>query len=151
MYPSKENKRASLKKHKNFKLKPVLSWKTRIFDIKQLKADTPVGYGCTYRTTKNTKMALIPVGYYEGLDRGLSNNGWVIIKNQKCPIIANVCMNITMINVSKIKDVKIGDEVILMGQSKNNCVFADDIANTLGTINYEITTRLNDNILRILK
>ncbi len=149
LWPSIENKKFVHKKYPNFQLKPVLSWKTKIFQIKILAPDTPVGYGCSYRTTTTVKMALIPVGYFEGLDRGFSNQGLVLIANKLCPIIGRVCMNITMIDVSKLKKVQVGDEVTLIGGS-NKLIKADNLALKIDTINYELVSRLNSEIYRKL-
>ena len=150
LWPSKENKKVIEKKYPQFKLKPVLSWKTKLFQIKELKADVPVGYGCTYRTTKKTIMGLIPVGYAEGLDRKFSNKGYVLVKGRKCPIIGTICMNVTMIDISRIKGVKVGDEVVLIGESGDQEIKADDLALEINTINYELVTRLNSEIFRKL-
>jgi len=150
LWPSKENKKVINRKYPNFNLKPVLSWKTKLFQIKELKPDVPVGYGCTYRTTKNITMGLIPVGYYEGLDRKFSNQGYALIRGHKCPIIGTICMNITMLNISKVKGVGVGEEVILIGRSGKKEIKADEIARDINTINYELVTRLNSDIYRKL-
>ena len=150
LWPSKENKNTINRKYPQFNLQPVLSWKTKLFQIKKLKPDVPVGYGCAYRTTKNITMGLIPVGYYEGLDRKFSNKGHVLIKGQKCPIIGTICMNITIINISKVSKAKVGDEVVLIGKSGNKEIKADNLATEINTINYELVARLNPEIYRKL-
>ncbi len=150
LYASKENETAVSKKMKFFKLKPVLSWKTKIFQIKKIKADTLVGYGCAYRTTKSIKMGLIPVGYFEGLDRRFSNNGNVLVAGKLCRIIGRICMNITMIDISNIKNAQIGDEVVLIGQQLGRELKVDNMAEDIGTINYEFVARLNSCIPRKL-
>lgn len=150
LWPSQENKKTINRKYPEFKLKPALSWKTKLFQVKKLKADVPVGYGCTYRTTKNITMGLIPVGYFEGLDRGFSNKGYVLVKGQRCPIIGTICMNITMIDISKVKNTKVGENVTLIGKSGKREIKADDLALDINTINYELVTRLNSEIFRKL-
>ncbi len=150
LWPSKENQRMTNKKYPQFNLKPVLSWKTKLFQIKKLKPDSPVGYGCTYRTTKNITMGLIPVGYYEGLDRKFSNKGYVLVKGHKCPIIGIICMNITMIDISKVSKPRVGEEVVLIGKSGKQEIKADSLAADINTINYELVTRLNSEIYRKL-
>jgi alanine racemase len=150
LWPSPENKKLISRKYPQFNLKPVLSWKTRMFQIKKLKADVPVGYGCTYRTTKNISMGLIPVGYFEGLDRKFSNQGYVLVKGQKCPIIGTICMNITMIDVSKVKNLRAEDGVVLIGKSGSKEIKIDNLALEIDTINYELVTRLNPEISRKL-
>ena len=150
LWPSKENKKVINKKYPQFNLKPVLSWKTKLFQIKKLKANMPVGYGCTYRTTKSITMGLIPVGYFEGLDRKFSNKGYALIKGQKCPIIGAICMNIAMLDISKVKGAKVGEDVTLIGKSGKKEIKADDLALEINTINYELVTRLNPEIQRKL-
>jgi alanine racemase len=150
LWPSKENQRMTNKKYPQFNLKPVLSWKTKLFQIKKLKPDSPVGYGCTYRTTKNITMGLIPIGYYEGLDRKFSNKGYVLVKGHKCPIIGTICMNITMIDISKVSKPRVGEEVVLIGKSGKQEIKADSLAADINTINYELVTRLNSEIYRKL-
>lgn len=151
LWPSEENKNFIQKKYPWFDLRPVLSWKTKLFQIKRVEADTPVGYGCTYKTKRATKIGLIPVGYFEGLDRGFSNNGYVLVGGKKCPIIGRVCMNITIIDLNNAKNVIVGDEVVLIGKQLKNHISAEELASRIDTINYEITTRLNSQILRVEK
>ncbi|MCD4705421.1 hypothetical protein K8R66_05090 [bacterium] len=117
--------------------------------MKNLAPDVPVGYGCSYRTKKRIKMALIPVGYFEGLDRKFSNNGLVLVDGKFCPIIGQICMNITMLDISKTK-AKVGDEVVLIGKQGKNILKVEDLAERVDTINYEITTRLMSYIPRKL-
>ncbi len=151
LWPSFENKNLIKKQYSWFDLRPVLSWKTKLFQIKRVGADTPVGYGCTYRTKRATKIGLIPVGYFEGLDRGFSNNGYVLVGGKKCSIIGRVCMNITIIDLNSVKNAVVGDDVVLIGKQLKNYISAEELADRIGTINYEITTRLNSNTLRVIK
>jgi len=132
-------KRIALRQYPWLKLKSALTWKTRIIQVKDIPAGTKVGYGCTHTTKKKTKMAVLGVGYWEGYDRHLSNAGEVIIKNKKRPVIGRVCMNLTMVDVSQVKGVKAGDEVVLLGQGMT----AEEMAEKIGTINYEVITRIN--------
>lgn len=149
LWASEENKKFINKKDKNFNLKPVLSWKTRLFQIKDLEADMPVGYGCTYRTTNKTKMGLIPIGYFEGLDRRFSNNGEVLIGGKVCKIIGRICMNIAMIDITGVK-AKVGDEVVVIGKQGKNILDAEYLSKKIDTINYELVTRLNSEIPRVI-
>ncbi len=127
-------------------LKPVLSWYTKIIQIRNLRAGTFVGYGKTYRTKRETKLAVLPVGYYEGYDRGFSNNSFVAINGKRCRVLGRICMNLMMVDVTDIK-AKVGDRVELIGKT----ITADELAKRIGTINYEIVTRINSQIPRILK
>jgi len=149
LWPSPLAKRIALRQYPWLKLKPALTWKTRIIQVKDIPAGTKVGYGCTHTTKKKTKMAVLGVGYWEGYDRHLSNppstsfrragKGQVVIKNKKCPVIGRVCMNLFMVDVSQVKGVKAGDEVVLLGEE----VSAEEIAEKIGTINYEVITQIN--------
>ena len=129
---------------------PVLSWKTRVTQIKKIERDSYVGYGCTYRTTAATKMAIIPIGYADGYDRALSNTAYVLVRGQRAPVRGRVCMNLTMIDVTNIKGVRLGDEVTLIGHDGDETLTAEQLADWSGTINYEILARLSPLIPRIV-
>ncbi|MGH8014680.1 MAG: alanine racemase, partial [Candidatus Zixiibacteriota bacterium] len=110
---------------KNNHFQPVLCWKTRITQLKDVKTDEFIGYGCTYRTTKPTKLAILPIGYYDGYSRALSNTAYVLIRGRRAPVRGRVCMNLTMVDVTDIKGVKLGDEVTLIGSAKGDAVTAE--------------------------
>jgi len=131
-------------------LKPVLSWKTHIAQVKILPARSTVGYGLTYKTKKKTKIAVIPQGYADGLDRGLSNKGEVLICGTKCKILGRVAMNMFVIDVNHLPNVKAEDEVVILGHQKNEMISAEEIAENIGTINYEIVARLSSLLPRII-
>lgn len=128
---------------KNIELHPVLSWKTRIAQIKDVPPGATVGYDCTFTANRPLRIAVIPVGYYDGYDRGLANKGEVLIRGRKCPVIGIVCMNMMMVDVSAVPSVALDDVVTLIGRDGMNAITADDIAATIGTINYEVVTRIN--------
>ena len=129
---------------------PVLSWKTRVAQIKELPPDSFVGYGCTYRTTSKTKLAVLPVGYFDGYERALSNQAHVLIKGKRAPVRGRVCMNILMVDISDIPRVKVGDEVILLGKTKFENLSADRLADWANSINYEILSGLAAQTCRIV-
>ncbi|EPG65901.1 alanine racemase [Leptospira wolffii] len=131
---------------KDFRLSPVLAWKTRIVHLKDLPEDSYVGYGSTYQTSAPTKVAVVPVGYYEGLDRKLSNNGVMLVRGKKAKILGRICMNMTMLDVTHIHGVEIGDTVTVIGKDGEEEVSADDHANWTYTINYEVTTRISESV-----
>lgn len=131
-YPSNEVNKKVLD------LKPVLSWKSRILYLKEVEANEYIGYNQNFKTTKKTKIATIPVGYADGYSRGLSNKGKVIINGTLAPILGNVCMDQIMVDVSEVKNVATGDEVILLGSDGDVKFDAEDIANILNTISYEV-------------
>ena len=131
-YPSNEVNKNDIN------IKPVLTWKTRVVHIKEVDENEYIGYGKTYKTSKKTVIATLPVGYADGYSRGLSNKGSVIIKGKLAPIIGNVCMDQFMIDVTNIEGVETGDEVILLGSYGDIKFDADDMANILDTISYEV-------------
>jgi alanine racemase len=147
MWPSEHIK--YLYKNK-IELKPVLSWKTKIAQIKTLPAGSTIGYGLTYMTYVPTKIAIIPQGYADGLDRGLSNKGEVLIKGTRCKILGRVAMNMFVVNVSHLKNVKAEDEVVLLGKQGSQEISTEEIAEKIDTINYEITTRISSLLPRIV-
>jgi alanine racemase len=124
-------------------LRPVLTWKTSIAQIKVLREGSFVGYGCTYRTTRRTTMAVLPIGYADGYDRSLGNNAYVLVQGKRAPVIGRVCMNLTMIDITDIEGVALEDEVTLLGRSGNETISAETMASWAGTINYEIVTRIS--------
>ncbi len=124
---------------------PVLSWKTRIGHIKTVAKGESIGYGCTYKTKRETKIAVLPIGYFDGYDRGLSNKGHVMIHDLPAPVRGRICMNMCMVDVTDIPHVRNEDPVTLIGEGMT----ADEMAQNAGTINYEITTRIREGIPRI--
>ncbi len=151
LWPSRQAKRMTEKRYKNFKLKPALTWKTKVIKIKEVTKGASVGYGCTYKAENKMKIAVLPVGYWDGYDRHLSNKGEVIIENKKCPVIGRVCMNLVMIDVTKVKNVKVGSVVVLLGKQGKAEITAEEIAKKIGTINYEVVTRINSVLPRKFK
>ena len=147
MWPSENIK----KMYKNkIKLKPALSWKTKIAQVKILPKGSTVGYGLTHITKKKTKIAVIPQGYADGFDRGLSNKGEVLIGGARCKIIGRVSMNMFTVDVSHLSNAKIEDEVIIIGMQGRERITAEDIAKKIGTINYEIITRISPLLSRVM-
>ncbi len=142
---------ASLKTRLCAKLKPALSWYTTIIQLKTVPTGTRISYGGTYTVKKPTKIATIPVGYWDGYDRAaFGNKAYVLVRGKRCPVRGRICMNITMIDVSAVKNVQVGDTVALIGTQKNHSVTVDELAELAGTINYEIVTRINPLIPRKL-
>jgi alanine racemase len=129
-------------------LRPVLSWKTRIAQIKTVKEGSYIGYGCTYKTTRETRLGVLPVGYADGYDRKMGNTAYVLVKGRRAPVIGRVCMNLCMIDVTDIPGVKLEDEVVLLGKSGPEAITAETMAGWASTINYEIVTRINPSLER---
>jgi len=135
----------------DFTLKPALSWKAKIVYIKEVPPGTGISYGATYITEDKAKIATIPMGYADGYSRLLSNKGEVLINGQRAPIRGRVCMDQFMVDVTHIDDVKVGDEVILIGKQGNAEFSATEMADIIGTINYEITCDITKRVPRIYK
>lgn len=137
------------KKYTWFSLLPALSWKTRIIQVKDVAKGSFVSYGKTFEVDKDMKLAVLPVGYWDGLGRKLSNNGDVLIDGARCRVRGRVCMNHTIVDVTELNDVQVGDEVVLLGKSGNDEITADELTGRIGTINYGIVTRINPLLKRI--
>ena len=135
---------------KAFKLKPVLTWKTRITFLKRVPSGFSVSYGRTFVTTKESVIATIPVGYADGFRRILSSKGDVLVRGKRCPVIGRVTMDMTMIDVTGIKGVSLGDEVVLIGAQGKEKITADEIAKIEDTINYEVTCAISSRVPRII-
>lgn len=148
LWPSQTTQKKAL--ISQFSLQALMSWKTKIIQIKKLKAGDTIGYNRTYKCLRDCQIAVLPIGYNEGYPRLLSNNGEVLIQGRLCPIRGNVCMNLTMVELPDDLDAKVGEIVVLLGSDGNKNISADDIANKCQSINYEIVTRINPNLDRIL-
>jgi alanine racemase len=146
LWPSPETRQSADEAGLNLTLKPVMAWKTRIAQVKPVKRGAPISYGLTERMTKDGKVAVLGVGYWDGFDRGLSSVGEVMIRGCRARIIGRVCMNMCMADVSQISGVKAEDEVTLIGPTLS----ADELALKIGTINYEAVTRVNPTLPRVV-
>jgi len=150
MWPSTATFITALTTHRaKVDLRPALTWKTRIAQLKRAAPGETVGYGRTYQVTHDTRLAVLPVGYYDGYDRGLSNYAWTLVRGHRAPVRGRICMNMTMIDVTDVPDVREGDEVVLLGTQGAERVKAEQVAEWTGTINYEVTTRIGGHIPRI--
>ncbi|SFM51550.1 alanine racemase [Thermodesulforhabdus norvegica] len=133
-------------------LKPVMSFKSRILQVKDIPAGHSVGYGRTFIAPRAMRIAVVSAGYGDGYFRCLSNKAEVIIRGVRCPIVGRVSMNLLTVDVSHVPDVVPDDEVVLLGSQGHECIGADELAEKAGTISYEIYCRLGANPLkRIVK
>lgn len=148
MWPSNETFVSSKLENTAIELKPALSWKTRIAQIKTAPEGASVGYGCTYKTTQKTALAVLPVGYYDNYSRLFSNTSYVLVRGKRAPVRGRIFMNMTVIDITHIPEAKLEDEVVLLGKQGNEAVTAEQLATWSSTINYEVTTRINENIER---
>ncbi|MBI3952533.1 MAG: alanine racemase [Candidatus Doudnabacteria bacterium] len=138
------------KRNPDFSLKPVMAWKAKILAVKDLPGGAYVGYGRTYKTARKTKLAILPVGYFEGYDRRLSNLAEVLVGGKRCKIRGRVYMNLVSADVTDVPNVKSGDEAVLIGKQGRQEILPDELGLIAGTINYEIMTRINPLLPRIL-
>lgn len=130
-------------------LRPALSWRARITQVKTVPAGAWIGYGRTYRCTHATRIAIVPVGYHEGYDRRLSNLAHALVGGVRAPVRGRVCMNMAMIDVSDVPTVEVGQVVTLLGRDGEERVSAEDLARWCGTINYEIVSRIHPIVPRV--
>ena len=144
VYPKKNFK-------KQFKLKPVMNLKTKIVHLKDTPAGRSISYGRTYITQKATKIATIPIGYADGYGRILSNKAEALINGQYVKVVGMVTMDQTILDVGHIPDVKVGDEVILIGRQGDAEIHIEKVAKLAGTIPYEILSQITDRVPRIYK
>lgn len=153
LWPSKETYLSFKLKHGGDGedlLKPVMTWKTRVCQIKRVPKDSFIGYGLTFKATHDMTIAVLPVGYYDGIDRGQSNIASVLIKGKRAQIRGRVCMNLTMVDITDIPGVKLEEEVVILGKMGDEEVSADHLASHIGSINYEVVTRIAQDIPRAL-
>ena len=148
LWPSEEIKKSF--DHSDF-LSPVLEFKTQIVQTKKVSEGEKIGYGCSFEAKNYMKIAIIPIGYYDGFDRELSNRGAVLISGIKCPVVGRVCMSMSIIDISKLisQNSKVGDEVVIIGKQGNAEITVDDLTEKLNTNNYEIVTRLPAHLPRV--
>ncbi len=148
LWPSNEVEESS---SNMVKLTPVLSWKASITQVKNIKKGDTVAYDATFTATKDMKIGIVSVGYWDGIPRSLSNNGYMLVKGVKCKILGRVMMNMCVIDLSSVKSVKSGDTAAIIGQSQGLSISTEEFASLAGTINYEVITRINPSIKRIAK
>lgn len=130
-------------------LRPVMELKSRVIHVKTLEAGRSISYGGLYTTAKEQIIATVPVGYGDGYPRSLSNKGWVLIHGQKAPICGRVCMDQFMVDVTKIADVAVGDEVTLIGKDGSQCLTMEELGDLSGRFNYEFACDLGKRIPRV--
>jgi len=123
-------------------LMPAMRVRTKILCIRSLSPDSPVSYGRTFVTKRKSTIGVIPLGYADGYNRLFSNNGVVLVRGNRVPVVGRVCMDLTMVDLTEIRDAKEGDEVIVLGQQGNETITAYELAQKAQTIPYEILTSL---------
>lgn len=146
LYPSFPLERT----HRHLDLRPAMRWVSHLAQVKTLPARHPVGYGLTYVTSRETRIGIVPQGYSDGYDRGLSNSGEVLVRGIRCPVIGRIAMNMFAIDLSDVPNAQPEEEVVLLGAQGTERITAEELAVRLGTINYEVVTRVSPLLPRIL-
>ncbi len=132
-------------------LQPVLQWKARLVQVKEMPPGSFISYGRTYETSREQKLALLPLGYADGFNRLLSNKGEVLIRGQRVPVRGRVCMDQVVVDVSAVPGAEIGDEVVIIGKLGQQEITVDEIAGKINTINYEVVCMINKRVPRFLQ
>ncbi len=142
LYPNEEARRI-------ISLKPVLSWKAKVSLVKEVLPGEGVSYCHTFIARRPTRLALVPVGYADGLKRALSNRGEFLIKGKRVPLAGRVCMDQVMVDVTEAGEVRPGEEVVIIGKQGKEEITAESIAEKLETINYEIVSTIGPRVRRV--
>lgn len=140
LWPSSETRKSLEKK---IILKPVMTWKTLIAEVKWVEKGECVGYDYTEQLARKTRLAVLPIGYWHGYWRAFSSKAFVLVKGQKARVVGRVSMDMIVVDVTDIKNVGVGNEVVLLGNQGKQFVTADSLAVLADTTNYEIVTRIN--------
>ncbi|HEX9758761.1 MAG TPA: alanine racemase [Nitrospiria bacterium] len=133
----------------NHGLMPVMSLKTKIIHLKKVPPRTPIGYGRTWKTKRESLIATLPIGYADGYPRLLSNRGSVLMRGKKYPIVGRICMDLLMVDVTGMERPEIGETVVLIGEEEGKKITADEIGMWAETISYEILCGVNRRIPRV--
>jgi alanine racemase len=149
-FPSNEVLVRYLTKHKTQEnpLKRVISWKTCVMDVKEVKAGEFIGYGTSFFTNSKTKIAILPIGYAHGFARSLSNQGKVLIRGKRFDVIGVINMNMTVIDITECENIEKGEEVVIIGRQGDLEISVASFGNFSNMVNYELLTRLPSNITR---
>lgn len=150
IWPSESISDTIRKQNISCDLRSVLKWKTRIAQIKSVPTGTPIGYGLTERVKQRSRIAIIPVGYWDGYDRHLSSVGEVLVAGHRCKVMGRICMNMTMIDVSAVPNVEKEQIVTLLGIDGRHEISAFELAKKIQTIPYEVVTRINPQLPRVI-
>lgn len=144
LYPSQQVDRDKIH------LKPAMTLKANVILVKDVEQDTFISYGRTFRTSRLSRIATIPIGYADGYTRLLSNKGKVLVNGEFAPIVGRICMDQCMIDVTDLKqEVHVGDEVVIFGSQNGACISVDEVAADIGTINYEVVCIIGKRIPRV--
>lgn len=132
----------------DFRLQPALTWKSVLTQVKAVAAGAYVGYGCTERLERDTRLAVVPVGYADGYRRSLSSRAHVLVDGRRCPVRGRVCMNLIIVDVGHVPGAALDREVVLLGQQGDEEITAEQMADWASTINYEILAGIHPDLER---
>jgi alanine racemase len=149
IWPSRETQLAARERGRQISLNPALTWKTRVAQVKTVEAGSYIGYGLTYQANRRMKIAVLPIGYFDGYDRKLSNCGRALVGGRPAPVVGRVMMNMTALDITDV-DAKEDDEVVLIGRQAKAEIRVEEVAEKSGTIAYEVLSRINPIIPRVL-
>jgi len=151
-WPSRETQLSWILDHgrDGVRLEPVLTWVAQVGQVKEVPPGATVGYGRTWEALRTTRLAVLPVGYSDGYPRALGNRATVLIRGERARVVGRVCMNITMVDVTDIEGVEVGDDVVLLGKQGGFAVTAEELGALAGTINYELLARLAPHVPRVV-
>ena len=130
-------------------LRPAMRWRTQVLRLRTLQPGESAGYGRSFRATRETRLATLPIGYGDGLLRSASNRGHVLIHGVRCPIVGNIAMDLTTVDASDLANVAVGDEVLLLGTQEGESLDARDLAEAARTIPYEVLTNVSRRVPRV--
>ena len=132
-------------------LKPVMTLKTSIVQLKSLPLGSPVSYSRTFYTARESRIAVLAIGYGDGYHYRLSNKGKVLVKGREAPVVGSVCMDLTMVDVTEIPEAREGDEAILFGYQEGSRIPVEEVAEWVGTIPYEVLCGISSRVPRRYK
>jgi alanine racemase len=130
-------------------LQPVLTWKTRVVSLRTIEPGENAGYCATFRAKRKSRLALLPAGYADGFNRLLSNRGEVLVRGHRAPIVGRISMDLTIIDVTDVDAVELGDEVALLGKQGEERITAYELADHVGTIPYEVLCSISARVPRV--
>ena len=145
IWPSPETEAAA---NGMLELEPALSWTSELVVIREVEAGRSIGYGCTFRTARPSRIGVVPIGYAEGVPRALSNRGAMLVNGRRAPIVGRVCMNMTFLDVTDVPQAQPGSRVTLVGRDGTTSISANEFGEWADTIGYEIVARLPEAIPR---
>jgi alanine racemase len=130
-------------------LKPVMAWKTQIISLKKFPKGSPISYSATFKTTRESWIGVIATGYADGYSRLFSNRGEALVKGKRVPVVGRVCMDLTMLDLTDVVPVSLEEEVVLLGSQGTERISAEEMAEKIGTISYEIFCSISSRVPRI--